>query len=119
MPTERIQRRIDRLLDEAEQALDAADWARVDRLARHVLDLDAENADALTFLEVAQRGSAEGSEQLGETDGQPVPGGAEAAPATPASFASGRYAVKKFLGEGGGSAEARRLALGSWRGGYA
>jgi len=38
--TERVQRRIDRLLDEAERAMDARDWEVAGSLAREALDLD-------------------------------------------------------------------------------
>src|SRR5712692_1141015 len=54
MPSERVQRRIDRLLDEAEQAMDAADWSRAQRLSREVLLLDTTNRDAQAFLASAE-----------------------------------------------------------------
>jgi predicted ATPase/class 3 adenylate cyclase len=95
MPTERIQRQIDRLLDETEAALAQRDWARVRTVASDVLRLDPDNADAQEFLAAADRdGSA----------GQSIPSAAmeptEAVP-LPSSFAGGRYAVRRFLGEGG------------------
>ena len=37
MPSERIQRRIDRLLDQAEEAADRRDWSEVRELAREAL----------------------------------------------------------------------------------
>ncbi len=40
MATERIQRRIDRLLDQVEEAADQEDWEAVRRLAQQVLDPD-------------------------------------------------------------------------------
>ena len=40
MATERIQRRIDRLLDQVEEAADQEDWEAVRRLSRQVLALD-------------------------------------------------------------------------------
>ena len=46
MPSERIQRRIERLLDEAETAADAEDWGLVRRKAAEVLGLNPENEDA-------------------------------------------------------------------------
>ena len=55
MPSERVQRRIDRLLDEAEEAADGADWDRVRYLCDQVLRLDPDNEDAKTFAEAAQR----------------------------------------------------------------
>ena len=55
MPSERIQRRIDRLLDDAETAADQQDWPTVERLADEVLGLDAENEDAPALLAAAER----------------------------------------------------------------
>ena len=43
MPTERIQRQIDRLLDEADEAIANQDWATVGNRARSALRLDPEN----------------------------------------------------------------------------
>ena len=48
MPTERIQRRIDALLDEADAAVSASDWASVAAKARAVLAIDEANEDART-----------------------------------------------------------------------
>jgi len=96
MPSERIQRRIDALLDEADQAVADSNWILVEDRCKNVLRLDPANEDALALLAAAGRGSQE-----------PAPSGpiGAASPATvatsPTSFASGRYAVKKFLGEGG------------------
>ena len=50
MASERVQRRIDRLLDQAEEAMDRLDWGTVRECARVVLGLDPENSDALAFL---------------------------------------------------------------------
>ena len=52
MPSQRVQRQIDRLLDEAEEALTQRDWTRVRDLAQDALALDPENEDAETFLAV-------------------------------------------------------------------
>jgi len=101
MPSERIQRQIDRLLDEAEQAAADENWTLVLARSRHVLRLDPENEEAQAFLAAAER----------EPVGAPVtapPASAttrsneeQESSSVPESFASGRYAVKKFLGEGG------------------
>ena len=40
MPSDRVQRRIERLLDEAEQAMDGRDWDQARALAQDVLNLD-------------------------------------------------------------------------------
>ncbi len=55
MASERIQRQIDRLLDEAEEAITSQDWATVGDRARSVLRLDPENQDALSYLAAAER----------------------------------------------------------------
>ena len=55
MASERVQRRIDRLLDQAEEAMDSFNWDSVRDCAQAVLGLDSENADALAFLDSADR----------------------------------------------------------------
>jgi serine/threonine protein kinase len=99
MPSERTQRHIDRLLDEADKAIASRDWATVRQHAQDVLDLDPGNADALDFLAAMVRKSQ------ADTDvGPPETPGAPAASkedTQPSSFANGRYSVKRFLGQGG------------------
>src|SRR5947209_7338554 len=63
MPSERVQRHIDRLLDEADQGVAARDWAAVRDRAREVLALDPDNPDARELAAAAVR-------MLGD-DGQP------------------------------------------------
>ena len=98
MASERVQRQIDRLLDEAETAMASLDWETVARRAQAALALDEDNADAQTYLAAAHRG-------LGGDRAQPpaVPPDVQAPPARPppSSFANGRYSVQKLLGEGG------------------
>ena len=53
MPSERIQRRIDAFLDEAEEAAARQDWAAVAGASRAVLAIDATNEDATAFLQMA------------------------------------------------------------------
>jgi regulator of sirC expression with transglutaminase-like and TPR domain len=55
LPIERIQRRIDRLLDQIEAAADQEDWETTLRLSEQVLDLDPDDEDAQTFVRLAQR----------------------------------------------------------------
>jgi|ETN07SMinimDraft_1059922.scaffolds.fasta_scaffold04851_5 hypothetical protein len=55
MVSERVQRQIDRLLDEAEAAIAISDWAIVGDRARNVLRLDPENSDALSYLAASER----------------------------------------------------------------
>jgi len=121
MTSDRIQRNIERLLDEADTAFAARDWLRVRDCAQDVLSLDPKQSEARSFLEAAERSLSRRASPLPEGEGgegspehqhqpeQPL-GGAGESPALPAaavpplvpsSFASGRYAVKRFLGEGG------------------
>jgi len=131
MPSERTQRQIDRLLDEAEQAIARRDWALLRQHALDVLRLNPSNEDALAFLAASER-PAEFPLTKGGGEGEAVPEGAGFKPALPglqhqsdatagattpgplpnpplqgegtgrpASFAAGRYVVKRFLGEGG------------------
>ena len=58
MPSERTQRQIDRLLDEAEQAMAQRDWASLREHAQDVLLLDTGNEDAQNFLRAAERALA-------------------------------------------------------------
>ena len=53
MTNERINRRIERLLDQLEEAADIEDWETVQRLSRQVVALDRENADDAAFLKMA------------------------------------------------------------------
>ena len=75
MPSERIQRRIDKLLDQAEHAADELDWALVRDLADRVLKLDDGNSDAADLIRLSglrcaigvQRALAERNESSGTT----------------------------------------------------
>ena len=101
MPSERVQRQIDRLLDEAEAAVSESNWTLARDRAQNVLAFDPENEDALAFLAAADRA-------LGASPAPPtaVPGPETSVPlptvppeSLPASFAGGRYQVKELLGE--------------------
>ena len=100
MTTERIKRRIKRLLDQVEGAADAEDWRTVQRLSLQVLDMDEDNVDAQTFSRMAER-------SLGAAPPPAAPTSPcatltpELAMATPTSFSDGRYEVKRFVGEDG------------------
>ena len=50
MASERVQRTIERLLDEAEDAILQSNWSAVRDRSQNVLVLDHENRDALAFL---------------------------------------------------------------------
>ena len=97
MPSERIQRQINRLLDEAELAMARLEWEIVMQRAQAVLALDSGNDDARSYFEAAQR--ATGSQA---TAPPPLsPPDSNLLPVQPTAFVQGRYQVKKFLGEGG------------------
>ncbi|PKB73334.1 MAG: hypothetical protein BZY75_02365 [SAR202 cluster bacterium Io17-Chloro-G7] len=55
MPSERVQRQIDLLLDQAEAAIANQDWKTVGDRARSALRLDPENQDVLAYLAAAER----------------------------------------------------------------
>ncbi len=103
MASERFQRRIERLLDEADEAISQFDWERVRQCAQAVLAIDPGNADGLTFLTTAERAISGSSAPLPPNQ-PPVPTTAPPPIATsiqPTSFANGRYQVQRSLGEGG------------------
>ncbi|MDP6929816.1 MAG: hypothetical protein QF412_08965, partial [Planctomycetota bacterium] len=98
-----MQRRIDRLLDQADEAAETLDWPRVDEIARSVLNIDPDNADARAFLGLAEPHLDVDSSSL-SIDPDPSPADrvdAHVPREAPTSFASDRYRVSKFLGEGG------------------
>ncbi len=66
MPSERIQRQIDRLLDQIEAAVEQRDWERVRELAEDVLRLDPDNGDAQAFLAAAERDLPRSAERIAE-----------------------------------------------------
>ena len=95
MLSERAQRQVNRLLDEADDAIRRLDWAMVRDRAEAVLALDRDNADALGYRAAAE-------EKLGAQKSPPMgEGAAVAAAPEAASFCDGRYEVKRLLGEGG------------------
>ena len=95
MTTERIQRRIEQLLDQADEAINALDWEIVNARAQAVLAFDPDNQDAQGYLDAAERATG------GSSGHQPEPTQLDDSPQTPNSFSDGRYQVKRFLGEGG------------------
>ena len=99
MASERVQRQISRLLDEAEQASELEEWETVRNRASRVLAFDPENTDAEVFLAAAQRSLASLETAVGSDANVSL----APAPSTthPTSFANGRYQVTQLLGEGG------------------
>ncbi len=96
MASDRIQRRIERLLDEADEAFAERNWPVVHANAQDVLRLDPENSEALTFFSAAKQALDSPREPE-----PPAPAAPYHIPGQPTSFANGRYEVKCLLGEGG------------------
>jgi eukaryotic-like serine/threonine-protein kinase len=100
MPSERVQRRIDKLLDQAEEFADAQDWGSVRDTALSVLAVSSGNEDAKSFLAMAKPHLSELPDV--EDPAEKLPDAAVTkTPDSPSSFADGRYTVKRLLGEGG------------------
>ncbi len=55
MASERVQRQIDRLLDQAEEAMGQMAWEAVRDSAKAVLGLDSSNNDSIAFLASAEQ----------------------------------------------------------------
>jgi len=99
MASERVQRTIENLLDEAELAVSRTEWDIVRDRAQNVLAFYPDNKDAALFLAAAER--AQGISTLPASEAPSPAATAPTTPAHPSSFANGRYQVKQFLGEGG------------------
>ncbi len=106
--SERVQRQIDRLLDQCEEAISKQDWETARGLAGSVLRMDAANRDALAYLAAADPETATLSAGP-EANRHPARAEPSATPeldrrevrTEPTSFQNGRYQVRRFLGEGG------------------
>ena len=105
MASQRVQRQIDRLLDEAEEALVQGEWNSVLERAQDVLRLGPDNSDATAFLAAAERDP----EDTTSTPAVPTGRSADATrePSLPTTIASDRYQVERLLGDGGRSALSR------------
>ena len=101
MASDRIQRRIERLLDQIEQEADQQNWPHVIDLSKEVLGFAPENPDAQAFLRVAEERLAPESPAVAPSPELTKDEGSPSTPTQPTSFANGRYQVKRFLGEGG------------------
>ena len=106
MPSERVRRQIDRRLDQAEEAFEARQWQNLITLCDQILRPDQDNKDATTYLEAAGY-NARIDGETSTVEVSPADNlGATVRPTNddserPASFATGRYRVSKFPGEGG------------------
>ncbi len=102
MASERLQRQIEILLDEAEAAIKELDWRVVHDRAQAVLAIDPENGEGRAFQATAERALGGSPPPLGiqstGTTPAKIPTGTSA---QPSSFANGRYQVKMLLGKGG------------------
>ena len=61
MASERSQRRIERLLDQIDEAESSGTWELVSTLAQDILDVDADNQEASAYLNAARRRLADTS----------------------------------------------------------
>ena len=84
MTSERIQRRIERLLDQAEESADKKDWSAVRETALEVLGLDPENADAQALIRSSD--SVAGTSDISPTSSTTI----TSSTPQPTSFADGR-----------------------------
>jgi len=71
MPSERIQRQIDRLLDQADEAISNRAWTAAGEHAQSMLRLNPDNSDALAYLATAKRDS--GTSTAPNVTAQPAP----------------------------------------------
>ena len=55
MASERVQRRLERLLDQIDEAEANGNWESVRDMALDVLEIDAENAEANVYLRAPER----------------------------------------------------------------
>ena len=101
MASDRLQWRLERLLDEADEAISRYDWEAVRHAAHAVLAIDPENSDGLAFLATAERALATAAPTPSQTPTSAPTPTPNATTDHPTSFANGRYQVKQFLGEGG------------------
>ena len=101
MASDRRQRRIERLLDEAEEAVSRYDWEAVREAAQAVLAFDPGNRDAQELLAGAERATSGSAPPSTTQPTASIPTSTTIATSHPTSFANGRYQVKQFLGEGG------------------
>ena len=85
MASERIRRRIEILLDEADEAVSLSDWAVARDRAQNVVRLDPESHDALAYLAAAERDAGSFQTQI-QISAAPRPASASIAGEHPTSF---------------------------------
>ena len=101
MASDRIQRQIERFLDEAEDAVAHGDWGTAKDCAEKVFAFDPENSDGLAFLSAAAR-SLSGTEATppGVDHSGTRAAAQDGSSEQPTSFANGRYQVQAISGRG-------------------
>ncbi|MCI0902139.1 MAG: AAA family ATPase [Chloroflexi bacterium] len=73
MASERMQRRIERLLEQIDQAEAQGEWQAVQSLAQDVLEIDPDNGEVAAYLRTAERRLAATSEGAGVSPASPTP----------------------------------------------
>ncbi|MDA1257630.1 MAG: hypothetical protein O3C10_07285, partial [Chloroflexi bacterium] len=91
MASERIQRRIERLLDQIDAAEASGDWPVVGNLARDVLDVDPDAVEAAAYLRAAEKRFSDAVSSGGSGDGEHGATGPPS-PASPRNAAGERNA---------------------------
>ena len=100
MASQRLQRQIERLLDEPVEAIAQREWATVLERAQGVVAIDPEHEEGHACLAAAERAltTTPSTPTIQPAVTTSIPA---SSPTQPISFANGRYQVKRFLGEGG------------------
>jgi len=115
MPSERIQRQIDRLLDQADEAIANRDWTAAGEHAQSVLRLNPDNSDALAYLAAAKRDS--GTSTAPKVTAQPAQAARPAESADNSRARLEQYIPKELLAKldgarRSGAVSSERRALG-------
>jgi catechol 2,3-dioxygenase-like lactoylglutathione lyase family enzyme len=108
VPSERVQRQIDRLLDAIEAAQERDEWTSVGELARRILDLDPTSEDAAAFVAAADRREQRLGDRAAVRSG---PVTQRSAAPQPTSFASGGDVVERRLPESSFAAVINHIGL--------
>jgi len=95
MPSERIQRPVDRFLDQADEAIANRDWTAAGEHAQSVLRLNPDNSDALAYLAAAKRDS--GTSTAPNVTAQPAPAARPAESADNSRARLDQYIPKELL----------------------
>ena len=105
MASERMQRRIERLLDQIDQAEAQGEWENVRSLAQDVLEVDSGNREAAGYLRSAERRLGTANEGAGVSPASPTP----AQPTATAPEAERRQLTVMFCDLQGSTALSQQL----------